>query len=173
MLQAKIKKTLLDTLNTLTDRVSFLQKILKNYENQPFEHFVNRAIGNLYLKQKEDSLALVYFDRSIDSPYLDPYTQIENNKDLADYHFKEGNYFISGKYLDKLLPLFDETSLAFKKIKRKRENLSEVIFYEQNIKQTDSIIYLMTLSKKEQLIYFENLINSKQEKEALKLKEEV
>ena len=173
LLQAKIKKTLLDTLNTLTDRVSFLQKILKNYENQPFEHFVNRAIGNLYLKQKEDSLALVYFDRSIDSPYLDPYTQIENNKDLADYHFKEGNYFISGKYLDKLLPLFDETSLAFKKIKRKRENLSEVIFYEQNIKQTDSIIYLMTLSKKEQLIYFENLINSKQEKEALKLKEEV
>ena len=173
LLQAKIKKTLLDTLNTLTDRVSFLQKILKNYENQTFEHFVNRAIGNLYLKQKEDSLALVYFDRSIDSPYLDPYTQIENNKDLADYHFKEGNYFISGNYLDKLLPLFDETSLAFKKIKRKRENLSEVIFYEQNIKQTDSIIYLMTLSKKEQLIYFENLINSKQEKEALKLKEEV
>ena len=173
MLQAKIKKTLLDTLNTLTDRVSFLQKILKNYENQTFEHFVNRAIGNLYLKQKEDSLALVYFDRSIDSPYLDPYTQIENNKDLADYHFKEGNYFISGNYLDKLLPLFDETSLAFKKIKRKRENLSGVIFYEQNIKKTDSIIYLMTLSKKEQLIYFENLINSKQEKEALKLKEEV
>lgn len=173
LLQAKIKKTLLDTLNTLTDRVSFLQKILKNYENQTFEHFVNRAIGNLYLKQKEDSLALVYFDRSIDSPYLDPYTQIENNKDLADYYFKEGNYFISGNYLDKLLPLFDETSLAFKKIKRKRENLSGVIFYEQNIKQTDSIIYLMTLSKKEQLIYFENLINSKQEKEALKLKEEV
>ena len=75
--------------------------------------------------------------------------------------------------MDKLLPLFDENSLAFKKIKRKRENLSGVIFYEQNIKQTDSIIYLMTLSKKEQLIYFENLINSKQEKEALKLKEEV
>ena len=173
LLQAKIKKTLLDTLNTLTDRVSFLQKILKNYENQTFEHFVNRAIGNLYLKQKEDSLALVYFDRSIDSPYLDPYTHIENNKDLADYHFKEGNYLISGNYLDKLLPLFDENSLAFKKIKRKRENLSGVIFYEQNIKQTDSIIYLMTLSKKEQLIYFENLINSKQEKEALKLKEEV
>ena len=173
LLQAKIKKTLLDTLNTLTDRVSFLQKILKNYENQTFEHFVNRAIGNLYLKQKEDSLALVYFDRSIDSPYLDPYTQIENNKDLSDYHFKEGNYLISGNYLDKLLPLFDETSLAFKKIKRKRENLSGVIFYEQNIKKTDSIIYLMTLSKKEQLIYFENLINSKQEKEALKLKEEV
>ena len=173
LLQAKIKKTLLDTLNTLTDRVSFLQKILKNYENQTFEHLVNRAIGNLYLKQKEDSLALVYFDRSIDSPYLDPYTQIENNKDLADYHFREGNYLISGNYLDKLLPLFDETSLAFKKIKRKRENLSGVIFYEQNIKQTDSIIYLMTLSKKEQLIYFENLINSKQEKEVLKLKEEV
>ena len=173
LLQAKIKKTLLDTLNTLTDRVSFLQKILKNYENQTFEHLVNRAIGNLYLKQKEDSLALVYFDRSIDSQYLDPYTQIENNKDLADYHFKEGNYLISGNYLDKLLPLFDENSLAFKKIKRKRENLSGVIFYEQNIKQTDSIIYLMTLSKKEQLIYFENLINSKQEKEVLKLKEEV
>ena len=173
MLQAKIKETLLDTSKILTDRVGFLKKILKNYENQAFEHLVNRAIGNLYLQQKEDSLALVYFDLSIASPYLDPYTQIENYKDLADYHFEQGNYLISGNYLDKLLLLYDKTTLIFKKIKRKRENLSGVIYYEKSIQETDSIISLMKLSKKEQLVYFQNLIKLKQEKEALNLKEDI
>ena len=173
MVQSKIKLTLLDTAKALNDKVSFLQKILKNYENEPFEHLINRAIGNLYLEQKEDSLALVYFDFSIASPYLDPYTQIQNYQDLADYNFEVGNYLISGNYLDNLLPLFDENTLGYKRLKRKRDNLAGVIFYEKITQETDSIIGLISLSKKEQLAYFENQINRKQEKETLRLKKEI
>ena len=75
-IQAKIKKSLLDTENVLIDKVKYLQKILKNFENQPFEHLVNRAIGNLYLKEKKDSLALAFFDLSNTSNYLDRYTPV-------------------------------------------------------------------------------------------------
>ena len=172
-IQAKIKKSLLDTENVLIDKVKFLQKILKNFENQPFEHLVNRAIGNLYFQEKKDSLALAFFDLSNTSTYLDRYTQIENYQDLAEYHFKEGDYLISGNYLDKLLPLYDETSLTYKKTKRKRENLAGVIFYEKTTEETDSIIGLMNLTKQNQIAYFENIIKSKREAEALRLKEEI
>ena len=39
---------------------------------------------------------------------------------------------------DKLLPLYDETSLTFKKTKRKRENLAGVIFYEKTTKEKNN-----------------------------------
>ena len=87
---------------------AILQKLLKNYENQPFEHVLNRAIAKLYLQQNQDSLALDYFNKSMTSTFLDSYTEIENFQDLADYHFAKGAYLKSGSFLDKLLPLFDE-----------------------------------------------------------------
>ena len=67
-IQAEIKKSLVDTEIDFEDRVVFLQKMLKNYENQPFEHVLNRAIANLYLQQENDSVALEYFNRSLESP---------------------------------------------------------------------------------------------------------
>src|SRR6056300_336532 len=74
-IQAEIKKSLVDTEIDFEDRVVFLQKMLKNYENQPFEHVLNRAIANLYLQQENDSVALEYFNRSLESPSLDSYTE--------------------------------------------------------------------------------------------------
>ena len=65
------------------------------------------------LQEKKDSLALAYFDLSNTSNYLDRYTQIENYQDLAEYHFKEGDYLISGNYLDKLLPLYTKFISSF------------------------------------------------------------
>ena len=172
IVQAKIKQSLLDTTTFLSDRVIFLNKILKNYENRPYEHFVNRALGSLYLELKEDSLASVYFDLSSTSSYLDPYTQIENYQDLANYHFAEGDYLISGNYLDNLLPLFDKNSLEYKRLERKRNNLSEVITYEKIKQETDSIISLIKLSKEQQFIYFDNIIKQKRIKDSLKYQED-
>ena len=172
IVQAKIKQSLLDTSIDISDRARFLNKILKNYENQPYKHFVHRALGNLYLEQKKDSLASVYFDLSSESSYTDPYTQIENYQDLANYHFAEGDYLISGNYLDNLLLLFDKNSLEYKRLERKRNNLSEVITYEKILKESDSLIRLIKMSKDQQLIYFENFIKQKQIKDSIKSQED-
>ena len=66
--------------------------------------------------------------------------------------------------LDKLLPLFDEKSIAYKKLKRKRDNLSEVVIYEKTIQKTDSLLSLISLTKKDQLKFFQNYIDEKQSK---------
>ena len=171
-IQAEIKKSLVDTEIDFEDRVVFLQKMLKNYENQPFEHVLNRAIANLYLQQENDSVALEYFNRSLESPSLDSYTEIENFRDLAEYHFTNGAYLKSGGYLDKLLLLFDESTSTYKKLKRKRDNLGEVISYENTVQETDSILGLLRLPQSEQLAYFENYLEQKQQKEALILQKQ-
>ena len=172
LIQAEIKNTLEDTEIGFEERVVILQKLLKNYENQPFEHVLNRAIANLYLQQNQDSTALVFFNKSLASPSLDTYTEIQNFQDLADFHFSKGAYLKSGSFLDKLLPLFDEKTTVYKKLKRKRDNLDEVIAYEKTVQDTDSILGLIALSKSAQLAYFENYIEEKQQKVGKKLQQE-
>lgn len=172
LIQAEIKNRKEEEEMGFEERVVVLQKLLKNYENQPFEHVLNRAIAKLYLQQNQDSLALDYFTKSMASTFLDSYTEIENYQDLADYHFAKGAYLKSGSFLDKLLPLFDDKTTAYKKLKRKRDNLEEVIAYEKTVQDTDSLLGLMSLTQAEQLVYFENYIEEKQQNEVLKLQEE-
>ena len=135
---------------------------MNNYENEAFEHVLNRSLGSLYLKENQDSLALVYFTRSLETLSIDSYTQIENYQDLADYYFSKGDYLKTGEYLEKLLPLFDNTSVAYKKLKRKKDNLSEVVAYEKTIQSTDSLLSLLSLSQKEQEQFFQNFIDEQQ-----------
>ena len=169
--QALIKQNLLDTSSSFNYRIESLEKMLKNYENEPYEHSINRALAELYFKQKKDSIGLSYLNKSLESVSLDSYTKIENLKFLSDYHFKKGNYVVSGGFLDKLLSIYEKNSTSYKRTKRKRENLNEVILYEKTTQDSDSIINLALLDQEEQLIYFENYINLKRQKEAQKLKE--
>jgi len=170
-INAKIKNTLLEESISFEDRIDQVERLVKNYENQPFEHIINRALGNLYFQHNLDSLALIYFNHSLESSSLDLYTQVKNYQDLIEYNFENGNYLKTGVYLDKLLLLFDESTIDYKKTKRKRDNLSEVVIYEKTINETDSLIKLMSLSRKGQLIFFKNYLNN-QETQAQKAETE-
>ena len=172
LVHSLIKENELDTTITLEKREAFLKKMLNNYENSDHFHTLERAFALLYLKEHQDSLALLHFNRSLESPSLDSYTQIENYQNLADYYFQQGNYLESGNYLDKTLPLYDLKSRAYQKIQRKRDNLEEVIFYEKKASQTDSILKLLAMTKSEQLAFFEDYINKKQEQEVAKAEQE-
>ena len=173
LIQSVIKKNLLNDYDPFEKKLASLKKTLKNYENESYEHYLNRALANINLQYGKDSLALDFFKTSLSSKYLDIYTQVQNYKDLANYYFKKGDYLMSGNYYDNLLPILDQSSMEFKKIKRKRDNLEEVISYENSVNKTDSLIYLFSLTEKEQLIYFETYLKQKQKKDSLKINREI
>ena len=162
LIQAKIKNTLLESTAAIEEKLEQIERLLKNYENEPFEHSIQSAIAKVYLEQGEDSLALVYFDKSLRAPSLDSYTEIQNYQSLASYFFDIGSYLKTGEYLDRMLPFFEETSTRYKQLKRERENLSDVILYEETVEATDSILGILSLSKEEQIQYFNNYIEGKQ-----------
>ena len=162
MIQAKIKETLLERSLDPEEQLTQIERLLKNYENEPFKHSINSAIAKMYLDQGQDSLALVYFDESLQATNIDSYTQIQNYQDLATYYFDKGLYIETGEYLDKLLPFFEESSTRFKQINRQRENLSDVILYEGTVKETDSLLEILALTKADQLSYFQSYIEEKQ-----------
>ena len=173
LIQSIIKKNLLEDSETFEKKLGSIKKTLKNYENESYEHYLNRALAKINLQYEKDSTALEFFKISLASKYLDSYTEIQNYKDLTNYHFKRGNYLISGNYLDNLLPLLDNNSVEYKKLKRKRDNLEEIISYENTVKITDSLISLFSLSKQDQLTYFKNFIKAKQKNDSLNISKEI
>ena len=164
---AKLKRFLLaETNDSLFLELAF-NRMLKNYENNPFKHSIYRAMGTLYNKKQNDSLTKHYLKKSLQEPSIDLFTKIYNYNDLIELNFNNGNYLGAGNYLDSLIPLYGEKTFQRKRTQRKRDNLEDVIVYETIAKETDSLLYLMGISKEEQLLFFENYLNKKREAERL------
>lgn len=148
-----------------TEVVDNLLKMLDNYENEAYLHSIYRGLGQYHIKRGMHSMAINYYNESLRSPQIDTYTKIANYSDLADYMFDEGAYVAAGAYLDSILPLYDQKSLQAKRLLRRRDNLSEVLLFESQKKQTDSLLRLVALSEQEQIVYFDSLLEQKKKEQ--------
>lgn len=160
-LHAKIKEQYLRSENEDINVEATLLGILRKYDNQAFEHVIYRAIGTYYLEENNDSLAQTYFTASQKAATLDEPTQKANYRDLADYYFRKGDYTKTGSYLDSLIPLLPQKSLTQKRTQRERNNLEGILNYENQIKETDSLLFLVGLSKEEQTDFFNDYLEKK------------
>ena len=82
---------------------------------------------------------------------------------------EKGDYVKAGAYYDSLIPLYDFNSIERRRTKRKRENLTEVIEYENVAKETDSLSSLLRMSAEERIAFFENHIARKRAAEEKKI----
>ena len=83
---------------------------------------------------------------------------------LGNINFDAARYEVAGAYYDSTLIKLPENSREYRLIKRKRDNLDDVIYYENLAQKTDSILYLASLSEDEQLEYFTNYTAELREK---------
>ena len=166
-INAKMKRFLLaGEKDSIADQIAF-RRMLNNYENKSYRHSIYRTMATYFKGKQNDSLTQHYLKQSLQSPSIDVFTQIYNYNDLIDLSFNKGNYLRAGLYLDSLIPLYGEQSLQRKRTQRKRDNLAGVIYNETIVKETDSLLYLMRLSKEEQRLFFKEAIDKKRETERL------
>jgi hypothetical protein len=165
LVNAIIKKAFLENNTDFLFTIKMLEKLLKNFQNEKYKHFIYSGLGNLSLRNKKDSLASKYFNLSQKSPYIDIYTKIHNYEELLKYNFNKGNYLKSGKYIDSLISLYDSSDLERKLLNRKKESLSGVLQYENIVSETDSLIEILVMDKNKRYIFFKSYIEQKQKKE--------
>ncbi|MCB0387318.1 MAG: hypothetical protein KDD23_00725, partial [Winogradskyella sp.] len=79
-----------------------------------------------------------------------------NYEILGDYFFDYTEYKIAGAYYDSTMLNMKKDTKPYRIMKRKRDNLDDVIYYEDIAFANDSIISLTTLSKDEQLAFFQD-----------------
>ncbi len=143
------------------DTLVFLDRmnhLLKDRENRPFLDVLNHQFGLFYDHKKNYSQAEKQYKISLKTKSKDPYLVASNYRNLADIYFKRAKYPVAGQYYDSTLVQLDVKSREYKSIKKKRENLTDVIKYEGIASVNDSIIRVFSLSNSDKTAYFENYI---------------
>ena len=144
-----------------------LEDLETNRENRPFLDRIYHQIAQYKLQNQSDSIAISYFNKSLRTNSEDDYLTAKNYQILGDLNFDYSEYSLAGSYYDSTLLSLKENSKSFRAIKRKRENLEDVIYYESIAQDNDSILSVVAMSDADKEVYFQSYI------ETLKLEEEV
>tara|TARA_B100000809_G_scaffold257721_1_gene299795 strand:+ start:9644 stop:12304 length:2661 start_codon:yes stop_codon:yes gene_type:complete len=142
---------------TKEDRVAFLELLYdleEDRENRPFLDKIYNQIGEYYRKNDSIDLAVEFYNKSIQSYKNDRVMQSVNYQTLAEIYFDDRYYKFAGAYYDSTLTNLDEGTRQWRRIKKKRENLDDVIKYEDIAFENDSVLQLVNMTEAQQLSYF-------------------
>ncbi|MBT8263710.1 MAG: hypothetical protein KJN75_00085, partial [Muriicola sp.] len=139
--------------------LEYLTWLELNRENRPFLDKIFRQIGEHHRSLGSDSLALAYYNKSLRITQNSPQLFALNYEDLANYYFDENIYDVSGAYYDSVLVNLPENTKKYRAIKKKLDNLEDVIKYETTVQYADSVITVYNMPLEERKAYFQEVID--------------
>ena len=140
--------------------LEYLTDLEGNRENRPYLDKIYRSLAEFHNEAGSDSLALVYYNRSLRAAEAEPYLNSLNYNDLAEYQFDRNRYKSAGAYYDSVLMNLPENDRTFRRVKKKRDNLDDVIAYEEVVRNADSLVGLYEMTPVERKIYFTVYVDS-------------
>ena len=152
------------------DTLAFVEKykeLLKDRENRPYLDVLNHQMALFYDKQKNYTQAKSYYNKSLKVKSQDQYMIASNYRNLADIYFNEAKYVFAGKYYDSTMVQLDLRGREYKAIKKKRENLNDVIKYEGIATRNDSIISVYNMSEPAKIAFYNDYIEKLKKQDAL------
>ncbi len=145
-------------------------KLLEDRENRQYLDILNHQMGLFYEKKGLNDNAKTYYNKSIKSRSQDKYLLASNYRNIAEIYFKEAQYKKAGNYYDSTLVNMNDRSREFRKIKKKRTNLEDVIKYEFIAQQNDSILNVLAMNEPERKKYYEGYISKLKVEDEIKSK---
>lgn len=164
------------------DRIAFLEllkELEENRENRPFLDKIYNQFGDYYLNSDSTDTSVEYYNKSIVAFNQDRVLQSVNYQTLAEINFDNAEYKNAGAYYDSTLTFLEEKSRQWRRITKKRENLEDVIKYEDIAAVNDSILRLAKMSPSEQQSFFTAYTSELKEKarkdsiEAIKIEQKI
>ena len=155
------------------DTIAFLEKfnkLIEDRENRPYLDIIYHQMGIFYDNFEKDSIAESFYNKSNRRFSQDAYLTASNYRNIGEIHFKNADYKVAGMYYDSTLLKMNERTREYRKIKKKRENLVDVIKYEDIAKQNDSILSLVAMNEGDRKIFFEKYIEKLKKEDELKAK---
>lgn len=134
--------------------LELLTDLEENRENRPYLDKIYFQKGQYYQNTNAEALAVEYYNKSLRTNSRDKLLKARNYEILGDIDFDNSLYKEAGSYYDSTLTNLELNSKPYRLIKRKRDNLEDVIYYEGIAKTNDSILHLVGLPEAERLAYF-------------------
>ncbi|RTL13997.1 MAG: gliding motility protein, partial [Flavobacteriaceae bacterium] len=146
--------------------------LLEDRENRPFLDVLNYQMGLFYDKSNNNLQSKKYYNKSIKANSNDRYLIASNYRNLGEIFFKEAKYKVAGKYYDSTLVNLKERTREYRKIKKKKDNLEDVIKYELIAQQNDSILNVVSMNEVDRVAFYKDYISKLKNEDELKAKKE-
>jgi tetratricopeptide (TPR) repeat protein len=150
------------------DTLAFMEKyrdLLEDRENRPYLDVINHQVGLFYDKQGNDRKAVEHYNASLRKQTRDRYLVASNYRNIAEIHFRNAKYVYAGQYYDSTMTNLNSRTREYKNIKKKRDNLVDVIKYEGIAQTNDSILRLSAMAEPEKRAFFEGYIERLKQQE--------
>lgn len=132
----------------------YLTDLEENRENRPFLDKIYYRIAEYHRSKASDSLSELYYNKSLRKTSSDKYLRSLNYETLGNMYFDRNVYKTAGAYYDSTMTAMVVNTKPYRIIKKKRENLDDVIYYEGIAQTNDSILRMVSLPKAEQLAIY-------------------
>ncbi|WP_348772834.1 hypothetical protein [Aquimarina sp. MMG016] len=131
-----------------------LTDLEENRENRPFLDIIYHQKAQYF--KFTDSLegATEYYNKSLRTASQDKYLESLNYITLGNFNFDAKEYAIAGAYYDSTLQRMVVDSKRYRVLKKKRDNLDDVILYDGIARKNDSIFDAVKMSPEERLAYY-------------------
>ncbi len=144
--------------------LEYLTDLEENRENRPFLDKIYYRIAEFHRHKASDSLAEAYYNKSLRKVTSDKYLRALNYETVGNMYFDRNVYKTAGAYYDSTLTAMTPNTKPYRVLKRKRENLDDVIYYEGVAQVNDSILHMVSLPKEEQLAIYTKYAEALKEK---------
>lgn len=134
--------------------LNYLLEMEEDRENRPFLDKIHFQIAEYYNHIDSTSLATEYYNRSLKHKSDDVFLRSVNYETLGNIYFDQSMFRTAGAYYDSTLSTIPNTSRDYFVIKRKRDNLEEVILYEEIADKNDSVLRFVAMPEAERIDYF-------------------
>lgn len=134
--------------------LELLTELEENRENRPYLDKIYHQIAEYHLLNASDTIAEKYYNKSLRTGSRDRFLNAMNYQNLGNMNFDNSEYKNAGAYYDSTMLNLKKNSKLYRDIRRKRENLDDVIRYEDIAQRNDSILNLINLSDEQRLSYF-------------------
>ncbi|BAO75602.1 tetratricopeptide repeat protein [Winogradskyella sp. PG-2] len=164
-----------ETNGDLVEFEEYLTDLEENRENRPFLDKIYYRIAEFHRSNANDSMSEAYYNKSLRKIASDKYLKSLNYETLGNMYFDRNIYKTAGAYYDSTMTTMVKNTKPYRVIKKKRENLDDVIYYEGIAQTNDSILNIISLPKEEQLAIYTEYAEQLRAKilEEEKLKEEL
>jgi tetratricopeptide (TPR) repeat protein len=141
-----------------------LREMEEDRENRPYLDKIYFQLAEYYKFLDSTNVAIENYNKSLRETSGDRFLQSVNYETLGNIYFDNSQYRTAGTYYDSTLTRIPNTTRDYFVVKRKRDNLQEVIQYEDIVEKNDSILGLVAMSEPRRQDYFIKYTNELKER---------
>lgn len=134
--------------------ISQLNKLIKDGFNKKYLDELYFQLGKIEESDNTDN-ALGSYKKAIANSTQNNFQKELSYEAVGNLYFDKVQFVTAASYYDSILQITsDDTSKRILRLKRKRNNLEDVILYERISKVNDSILGIVAMTKEEQISFF-------------------